>query len=60
LDTQTWQGANGSFQIYTTSQFFRIDCYGMDGEDINKFIDVGAEFDCPLYDPQVNQRFDGS
>ena len=59
-DWQTWESANGSFQIYATPQFFRIDCYGMDGHDMNKFIDIGAEFGCPLYDPQVNERFDGS
>ena len=60
LDWQTWQSANGSFQIYVTPQLFRVDCYGMNGDDMNLFIDIGAEFGCPLYDPQVNQRFDGS
>ena len=48
----------GSFQLSTTSQFVRVDCYGMDGEDMNPFIDIGTEFGCPLYDPQVGQRFD--
>lgn len=49
----------GAFQIMTTPQFVRIDCYGMGGEDMNRFIDVMLEYDCPLYDPQVPQRFDG-
>ena len=57
----SWENktGKGSFQIMTTPQFVRIDCYGMDGEDMNKFIDVMLEYDCPLYDPQVPQRFDG-
>ena len=60
-EPMTWQSAErGSFQVFTTPQLFRIDCYDMDGEDMNRFIDLGAEFDCPLYDPQVSTRFDGS
>lgn len=58
LDEQTWDGGNlGGFQTYATPQFFRVDCYGMKGEVMNKFIDIAAEFGCPLYDPQVGQRF---
>ncbi|PKV11467.1 hypothetical protein [Xanthomonas prunicola] len=50
----------GVFQIFTTAQFFRVDCYGMSGEDMNRFIDLGKEFGCPLYDPQVETRYDGN
>ncbi len=50
----------GAFQLTITRQFFRVDCSGMDGEDMNRFIDIGAEFGCPLYDPQVGERFDGT
>mgnify|MGYP001816391924 CR=1 FL=1 len=53
LDDFNWETEKGAFQIFTTHQFFRVDCYGMNGEDMNKFIDVANEFDCPLYDPQV-------
>ncbi|MAT72744.1 MAG: hypothetical protein CMJ58_24965 [Planctomycetaceae bacterium] len=60
VDERFWQGDSGSFEVFTTPQFFRVDCYGMDGEDMNSIIDVAAEFGCPLYDPQVGQRFDGS
>ena len=42
----------------TTPQFVRIDCYGMKGEDMNKFIDILDEYGCPLYDSQVGERFD--
>ena len=48
----------GAFQIFTTKQFVRFDCYGMDGEDMNRIIDVMDKYDCPLYDPQVSQRYD--
>jgi hypothetical protein len=30
----------------------------MDGDDLNRFIDIGAEFGCPLYDPQAGKRYD--
>ncbi len=50
---------NGAFQIYYTRQFVRFDCYGMYDDDLNRLIDVMLKYDCPLYDPQVLQRFDG-
>ncbi len=58
LDESNWESDKGAFQIYTTPQFFRIDCYGMEGADMNHFIDIAKEFGCPLYDPQVGERFD--
>ena len=48
----------GTFQILTTPQFVRFDCYGMEGEDMNRIIDVMIKYECPLYDPQVPQRYD--
>ena len=60
LDDLTWEAESddrGSFQLFTTLQFFRIDCYGMQGDDMNHFIDIGTEFGCPLYDPQIPQRY---
>lgn len=60
LDGLTFDGGErGSFQLFTTPQFFRVDCYGMEGEEMNKFVDMGNEFGCALYDPQVGERFDG-
>ena len=60
LDDRTFDGGEkGTFQIFTTPQFFRIDCYDMGGEHMNVFIDIGHEFGCPLYDPQVEKRYDG-
>jgi hypothetical protein len=57
LDDLNWESDRGAFQIYTTPQFFRVDCYGMEGDDMNKFIDIASEFGCPLYDPQVGNRY---
>jgi hypothetical protein len=60
LDDITFDGGKlGTFQVFTTPQFFRVDCYGMSDEELNKFIDIGNEFGCPLYDPQVGERFEG-
>jgi len=52
-----WESKKGTFQIFTTSQFFRVDCYGMQGEDMNIFLDVAHEFSCRLYDPQARKRY---
>lgn len=48
----------GAFSVFTTTQFVRFDCYRMIGDDMNLLIDVMLEFGCPLYDPQVSERFD--
>ena len=58
-DGLNWESKKGAFQIFTTEQFFRIDCYDMEGDDMNIFIDIANEYDCPLYDPQVGKRYDG-
>lgn len=55
----TWEGKSGVFQLYTTSQYVRATCYGLTGNDMNKIIDVLLEFNCPLYDPQVDERYSG-
>ncbi len=57
VDAVSWEKDGSAFQLFTTKQFFRVDCYGMEGEDMNAFIDIAAEFGCPLYDPQVEERF---
>lgn len=57
LDEDTWESKKGAFQLFTTPQFLRVDCYGMQGEDMNVFIDVAHEFLCPLYDPQEGKRY---
>jgi hypothetical protein len=59
LDEWNWESAEGSFQISTTPQYFRVDCYGLTGETMNQFIDIAQEFGCKLYDPQTGVRFEG-
>ena len=49
----------GAFQIFTTPQVLRFDCYGMSEQDMNALMDVPLDFGCPLYDPQIETRFDG-
>ena len=49
----------GAFEIFTTSQIVRFDCYGMKETDMNLLMDVMIGFGCPLYDPQISTRFDG-
>ena len=59
-DQNSWEGDKGAFQIFTTDQFFRVDCYGLNSDTMNQIIDVLVEFECPLFDPQVGQRYDGA
>ena len=49
---------HGAFQISTTPQMVRFDCYGMQGADLNALMDILAGFGCPLYDPQISTRSD--
>ena len=49
---------HGSFQISTTPQTVRFDCYSMSRADMKRFSAVLAKFGCPLYDPQQGVRFD--
>jgi hypothetical protein len=58
LDPENWESSQGSFQVSTTPQSLRVDCYGLTGEVMNLFIEIGQEFGCPLYDPQTGVRFE--
>jgi hypothetical protein len=58
LEPANWESGEGAFQVSTTPQSFRVDCSGLEGEDMNRFIDIGLEFGCPLYDPQTGVRFE--
>ncbi len=58
-DEESWEGGDrGSFQVFTTMQFVRFDCYGMEGEDMNRLIEIANNFGCALYDPQVGKRYE--
>lgn len=55
-----WEGGKrGMFELYSSDQHVHFCCRQMSGDDMNTFIDIAAEFECPLYDPQEDRRFDG-
>lgn len=58
-DSQYEKEGRGSFEIFTTPQIVRFDCYGMQEKDMNLLVDILIDFGCPLYDPQISERFDG-
>jgi hypothetical protein len=54
-----WDGGRrGLFEIYSSAQHVHFSCRQVPGEDMNVLVDIGAEFGCPLYDPQVDKRYD--
>ncbi|MCH5349556.1 MAG: hypothetical protein J1E40_09550 [Oscillospiraceae bacterium] len=60
LDERNYESSNGSFTVSTTEQSVLFDCgWSMLMTELNKIIDIMAEFDCPFYDPQIKTRFDG-
>ncbi len=60
LDEYNYESSEGSFTIITTEQSVLFDCsWNMPAQELNKIIDIMAEFDCPFYDPQIATRFDG-
>lgn len=56
-----WEGGmRGMFELYSSGQHVHFCCRHLSGDDINVLIDVAVEFDCYLYDPQTNKRYDES
>ncbi|MEP6929942.1 MAG: hypothetical protein ABI850_08015 [Flavobacterium sp.] len=60
VDENSWKNTSGkgAFQVITTPQSVRIDCYGTEGNTMNQLVSLMEEFKCPLYDPQVPERYD--
>ncbi|MEG0849037.1 hypothetical protein ACHRVK_13525 [Flavobacterium plurextorum] len=60
IDENSWKNnaGKGAFQVITTPQSVKIDCYGTEGKTMNQLVDLMLEFKCPLYDPQVPERYD--
>ena len=60
VDENSWQNTSGkgAFQVISTPQSIKIDCYGTEGKTMNKLVEIMEEFKCPLYDPQVPERYD--
>lgn len=60
LDDNHFESPSGAmFEISHTPKSVRFDCYDMTGDEMNVLIDIMRGFGCPLYDPQVSDRFDG-
>lgn len=57
-DNQYEKEGKGSFEIFATSQAVRFDCYSMQESDMNSLMEILIDFGCPLYDPQISERFD--
>ncbi|MDQ8188533.1 hypothetical protein [Pelagicoccus sp. SDUM812002] len=47
------------FEVSTNPKLLLIDCRGLEGEEMNDFIDLAGKFGCSLYDPQTEQRYEG-
>jgi len=60
VDENSWQNPSnkGAFQIKTTPQSIRIDCYGTEGKTMDLLVSILEEFKTALYDPQIPVRYD--
>jgi hypothetical protein len=60
VDDDSWKNNSGigAFHIRTTPQSIKIDCYGTEGKTMDILVNIMEEFKCPLYDPQVPERYD--
>ncbi len=60
VDENSWKNSKGkgAFQVKSTPQSIQIDCYGTEGKTMDLLVDTLDEFKCPLYDPQVPERYD--
>ncbi len=60
VDANSWKNNDGpgAFYVKTTPNSVKIECYGTVGTTMDKLVDVLDEYKCPLYDPQVPQRYD--
>lgn len=59
-EAQMWstvQTSEGSIEFSWSEYHFRLDIRGICGE-CQKLVEVMREFGCPMYDPQVNRRYD--
>jgi hypothetical protein len=60
VDEASWKNNSGvgAFHIRTTPHSIKIDCYGTEGKTMDLLVNIMEEFKCPLYDPQVPERYD--
>ena len=55
-----WVSGDGtsSFQVQWSDEHVLVECRGVSNDIGNRIVDALDGFDCPLYDPQTNERFD--
>ena len=55
----TWSSADGqdSFQVEWSGQHMTVACRHVHSDDMNKIVNIGVDHGCPLFDPQVGERF---
>lgn len=60
VDENSWKKNDGpgAFCVKTTPNSVKIECYGTAGTDMDRLVDIMEEYKCPLYDPQVPERYD--
>ena len=60
VDENSWKNNDGpgAFCVKTTPNSVKIECYGTVGTTMDKLVDVMDEYKCPLYDPQIPERYD--
>jgi hypothetical protein len=44
-------------EVTWSGQHLRADCRGLGNDEMNRVISVANGFGCPLYDPQIDERF---
>jgi len=50
--------SRGSIEFLWSNFHFRFDIRGEVGSDCQTLVDIMADFDCPMYDPQEGRRYD--
>lgn len=57
-DDGYFENGDEAFQLMTTKQFVRVDCYNLTEYNMNRIIDIMLKYECPLYDAAIDVRFD--
>jgi hypothetical protein len=59
-DVLTWQNDDqrNMFEITWSPVHIRVDLRPLQPDNANRLIEIAAEFDARLYDPQTGERFD--
>ena len=57
-DAQFWDRKGVVIELYSSDRHVSISMRGKwSGDDANMLIDIMKEFGCPLFDPQIGERF---